>query len=223
MSQPPEDTGQLPSTLTSSSMAEHDSTYPQKPSSGPSGNVSAVWIVLEENWPTAFKKVDRTDPAKVWSENLDGLLSSQMMMGLPALRKHEERFMPNAPACKQIISDGARAAKADRDSRPPDVNVNTNDPVWRWASVLWMSYNMRLVLGRKQNITQKHTDDAVVAARRITAGYASVWESESDKNDELFVSLMDDMAKALLHEWNDICKIGIKVETRQDLERIAFT
>ena len=78
---------------------DSDSNWMTKAPS-PADNVTAVFAVLQQNWPVQFKRdVDQTDPAGVWKSNVGYFKQDKLANGLRALRMMDDKYMPNAPAC----------------------------------------------------------------------------------------------------------------------------
>lgn len=179
----------------------------------PTENVMAVFAVLSQLWPAQFKRdVDQDDPAGVWKSNVGHFNQTQLERGLIALRKSEDKYMPNAPGCAKIFR-GSVARAAEPDYRPVD-------PFMVSAWYLYFSYCIRMSHHRKQTITGQMGGRCHDAARRQAAIYSKVWDEETDKSDENYAVLVTDMGGVILREWNEICKIGLKVNTVADLMRI---
>ena len=201
--------GQQLTTFASETPAELSSTYRPEPRSGPSENVNAVWTVLEANWPNAFKKVDLNDPSKTWADNLDDLSSRQMSEGLKALRRLDDRYMPNAPACRQLMLDAARSNES-----PPPAIEDRRDDIERLFNSLrgtgWMAYATKMISERDLEITNDMARRCCAIAKKKTAEYEHAWRTESNQDDENWRAIAISATNQLLASWNRICKVPAK-------------
>jgi len=182
----------------------------------PADNVIAVFAVLQQNWPNQFKRdVDQTDPAGVWKSNVGYFGRESLQRGLRELRTMDDKYMPNAPSCARIIKE---ANQREVSEAPPEP---ASDPVDQSAAQLWISYAMRMSIHRKQNITRGMGASALGEAKRIIPSYKETWNSEQDQTAEMFAALMEDMGGVLIKSWNEICSIGLKIETVKDLMAVG--
>jgi len=182
-----------------------DSIYP-RPKSGPSENAKAVWAVLQQNYPNAFKKVDLNDPGGVWAANLDDLTTRQMQDGLPALQRHDDRYMPNAPTCRKIIVE-ASEAEQQRVPLPPEPEIDPIEFMFkRLRGYVWMRYVKTMVLKRNAEITGDQAHACYHAALRVCQPYEDAWRTEPDKGEEMWGGMSRATVKALLAAWNEITR-----------------
>lgn len=205
-------------TSTSSGDKELASTYRPEPKSGPSENVRAVWGILQQNWPNAFKKVDIQDPAKVWADNLDDLSSREMIAGLKALRRLDERYMPNAPTCRALIKESLRAEKAAAPPEPVQPKLPGQDEIseqWlRLRGYVWMAWAQKMILQRGCDIDRDMSSRCAAIAPKKTAEYEAAWRTESDRSKDNWMLLARGAVADLMKAWNRICKVSAEKQLK---------
>lgn len=195
---------------------DSDSTWMTTPPS-PADNVTAVFAVLQQNWPVQYKRdVDESDPAGVWKSNVGYIKQNQLAVGLVALRKMDDKFMPNAPACAKIVREANVAKRLHEQTQPQE----EAEPFYRHAAILWMLYSMKMMLHRKQNITGGMAMAALAEANRIVPRYRQAW-AEENQGSEAFDTLAADLGGQLIPAWNKVCSIGLQIETVEDLKAIG--
>ena len=182
------------------------STYRPAPRSGPSDNVNAVWTILEANWPNAFKKVDRSDNSRTWADNLDDLDSGQMAEGLKALRRVDDRYMPNAPACRALMREAAPTPAAGP-LIPEDLRDDIEKLFDRLRNYVWMRYVARMINERDQAISREMADKCVAIARKKTAEYEDAWRDEKERGQSNWNAVSHGSVNVMLAAWNQICKV----------------
>lgn len=179
---------------------------------GPSENVLAVWAVLSQNYPNAYKGIDKTDPGGVWAANLDDLTSAQMTLGLKALALHDDRFMPNAPNCRRILLEAARVNH--RALPGPD-----HKPVPRFEramGILFVNYITTMGFKYHEHIPPEAGSACRDATRRLAERYEQAYDEEPSPG--AWGALVRDLSGECLKEWREIC--GFKrTLTLGDLKR----
>lgn len=187
---------------------ESDSHYPTK-KVGPTDAVVAVWMVLQQNYPNAFKKVDQLDPAGVWRSNIDPLTSRQLDVGLRALRLSDERYMPNAPAIRKLMLDASRTYEssdpAERDDRD-EIEIIFH----RLQAITWMNWTKAMVLKRDVPLDKDMAARCCAIAHKKTAEYEHAWRTESNKDKETWMIIAEAITVELMRSWNRICKVPKK-------------
>jgi hypothetical protein len=206
MSETSRTTVQPSGSLPASSSKDIDSPYQRTPRpTGPSENTKAVWAVLQQNYPNAFKKVDLNDPGGVWAANLDDLTTREMTHGLKALQRHDDRYMPNAPTCRKIIKEATPPREPTEPERRLDDGRDEAAMLFhRLRNYVWMAYVKRIVLHFNLRIGTQQAERCRISAEGVCTPYEQAWRTETDKGDSTYQSLMRASVKAMLAEWNAI-------------------
>lgn len=187
----------------------YDSTYPRKNQSGPTEAVVAVWMVLQQNWPSAFKNVDQTDPAGVWRSNIDALSSRAIELGLIALRRCDDRYMPNAPSIRKIMQDTIRSY--DKQATDAEGELEEVDALFlRVRGFTWMQYIRTIVIEKRFDISGKMSSACFVEAVKVTSEYEAAWRTEPDKGHENWMAICHAVVNGMLKRWNVVCDVPDK-------------
>lgn len=169
-------------------------------------------MVLQQNWPTAFKRVDQVDPAGVWHANIDDLTSHQIELGLKVLRICDERYMPNAPTIRQMFKDTTRA------EAPPEV-VDNRDEIEllfvRLRSIIWMDWIKLMIIKKGCDITRSMSITCCTQSHNVIKDFELAWRSEDNKDADNWKAIAHTVVAQCLKRWNSTCEIPPKKRVRK--------
>ena len=168
----------------------------------------AVWSVLRDNYPSAFKRVDSRDASGTWADNLDDISPPAMARGLVELRKYGERQMPNAPQCRAIIM-GPQAAQrqvVEPDDDPRSVGHIFTDKL---RGLTWMSWSSAMV-NRGHTFTQESISAAVNLSKEVVRESADTVDREPSSR-ALADQLKRSGTASLIAAFNRVCEIPEKI------------
>lgn len=172
-------------------------------------------MVLQQNWPTAFKRVDQVDPAGVWHANIDDLTSHQVELGLKELRVCNERYMPNAPTIRQMFKDTTHVL-------PPAEEVDRRDEIEllfvRLRGILWMDWSKTMIIKRGCEITREMSITCCTQSHNVVQDYERAWRTEEHKHGDNWKAIAHGVAHECMRRWNITCKIPPKKRLRKFVE-----
>ncbi len=171
------------------------------PPSGPSHNVIAVWAVLSQNYPNAYKKnIDKTDPGGVWAENLDRLTSGQMERGLRALARYDEKWMPNAPTCRKIIEQAsADEVRAHLAQISDDVDKMFSG-LRRAMTGVWLAFTI-------EHADQVTDAECGATCYNILENLLPEYEQVLEEEPDAWEQIVETLANVCLPLWAEACRI----------------
>jgi hypothetical protein len=169
-------------------------------------------MVLQQNWPTAFKRVDQVDPAGVWKANIDDLTSHQIELGLKELRRCDERYMPNAPTIRAMFKDTTRIE--NKPAEPADPRDEIELLFVRLRSVLWMHWSKTMIIARGCEISRAMATTCCTQSHNVIVDYERAWRTEEVKDADNWKAIAHGVVNECLRRWNSTCKIPPKKRIR---------